>query len=257
MRAAIAESLDFIGTLPAGAPLPAEVTTGEASWTADPVHLLRAATRLRLRLVAWHHHGQLEPGPRMEALLNRLANDPQLPHLVTAALRRTQLELRMPTPEALVSLVDTMAWELSFIEALRDRLLLRLQAIAGIIDAVTSGRRNDRHNADVRIQVRRLLNAAIAQVGQRFVQLDAQCADVIPMLHDAPSYRAIIRAERDWLYRTQRALEPMLNQWDNAPRAIDDRFWPRMATAYRTLAPRFMAIQEWPRGGQLTGPRRP
>lgn len=257
MLSAIAESLGYVSTLRAGDRLPAEVKTGEASWTADPVHLLRAASRLRLRLVAWHHHGSLEAGPRMEALLDRLANDPQLPHLVTAALRRIQVDLGMPTPEAFVARVDALAWELSFIEALRDRLLLRLQAIASTIEAATSGHRKDRQRGDMQVQVRRLLNTAIAESGQRFTGLDAQCADVIGLLRDAPAYRATIRAGRDGLYRTLRALEPMLDQWDNTPRGIDDGFWSRMATAYRTLAPRYMATQQWQRGSLGPGPRRP
>lgn len=243
----IAQALDFVSVLRAGDTLPAEVATGDASWSADPAHTLRASTRLRLRLVAWHRHGRVDTGPKGEAILDRLAQDPALAQLILAAIRRTQTVLGLTDGAEIVARLEALAWELSFIEALRDRLHDRLTAIAGIIDTATHGLRNDRQHGDTLIQVRRLLRAAIAQVALRLSQLDAQCADVFPMLKDPVSYRPSIRASRDWLYRTQRSLAPLLTAWEGAPSNLDDAFWPRMAIAYRTLAPPFMATQEWTR----------
>ncbi len=223
------------------------VKTGDASWSVDPAHTLRASTRLRLRLVAWHRDGRVDSGPKGEAILDRLAQDPDLPQLIVAAIRRTQGALGLADGTEVVARLEAMAWELSFIEALRDRLHGRLTTIASVIDTATHGLRNDRQHGDTLVQVRRLLRAAIAQVTLRLNQLDVRCADVFPMLRDPAPYRPIIRASRDWLYRTQRSLAPVLTAWDGASGSLDDAFWPRMATTYRTLAPLFMATQEWPR----------
>jgi len=249
----IAEALDFVSVLRAGDSLPAEVKTGDASWSAEPAHLRRASTRLRLRLVAWHRHGKVDPGPKGDAILDRLERDPDLPHLILAAIRRTQCEPGLPDGPEIVARLEAISWELSFIEALRERLHDRLAAIAGAIDTATHGLRNDRQHGDMRLQVRRLLRAAIAQVAQRLNQLDATCANVVAMVRDPASCRAIIRADRDWLYRTKRKLVPLFSAWEGAPDGMDDQFWPRMATTYRTLAPLFMATQEWRRGGMNRG----
>ena len=97
------------------------------------------------------------------------------------------------------------------------------------------------------------LATALAQIGERFTQVDNECARVVAMLREAPSYRSLIRSNRDFLYRNKRDLEPMMVQWDGAPALIDAGFWSRIAYCYRSLAPRYMATQTWPRGNRLQG----
>ena len=41
-------------------------------------------------------------------------------------------------------------------------------------------------------------------------------------LRNASSQRAFIRANRDWLYRSQRAWQPTLDEWDAAGAEYDD-----------------------------------
>ena len=69
-------------------------------------------------------------------------------------------------------------------------------------------------------QVRRLAPRRCADQ-PRFEELDAQTGEVMAALRNVDSQRAFIRSNRDWLYRSQRAWEPILGEWerqDECPR---------------------------------------
>jgi len=240
MLGLIAEALDYVVALRPGDTLPAEIRTGEASWEVEPAHLLRAITRLRLCLVAWLRGvpARLD-GPGV--------SDAEIDRQIHAASQRAARELGLPSGAAVADLIEAMARELAFIEALRERLHARLTAMSETMETATRGWRGDPYHIEMLVQVRRLLGTALARIGERFAQLDAQSAAIIPFLRGTQEQRSLIRFNRDWLYRSQRAFEPVLEEWDGAPAEIDPRFWRRVGAAYRFLSPRFMACREWPR----------
>ena len=153
--------------------------------------------------------------------------------------------LGLPDAASVIALLEELAHELAFIETLCERFLTPLEAMARTIDVASHGWRGDQYHQDMLIQARRLLAAALAGITERFAQIAAQCASVIAMLRGVAAHRGLIRANRDWLYRSQRAFAPILAQWDTAPPSIDAQFWPRIVSTTRFLAPRFMACQEW------------
>jgi hypothetical protein len=54
----------------------------------------------------------------------------------------------------------------------------------------------------------------LREIRRRFEDLDAQTGEVMSVLRHADSQRAFIRSNRDWLYRSLRAWEPILREWD-------------------------------------------
>jgi hypothetical protein len=94
-------------------------------------------------------------------------------------------------------------------------------------------------------QVRRLTLVALRQIGGRFEELYAQTGEVLATLRNMESQRAFIRANRDWLYRTLRAWQPMLLDWDNVGFTYDEHVRGALERAYRFLAPRFMPVTDW------------
>ena len=145
----------------------------------------------------------------------------------------------------MLGLLESIARELAYIEALRERLLHPLRNMARRFDAVGSGWRGDSTHMEMLILVRRLTSTALSQVNGCFVAVDAQSADVLTALGNVAATRAVIRANRDWLYRSQRAFAPILTEWQAAPRQLDDQFWSLLGRSYRFLAPRFMGFKEW------------
>ena len=150
-------------------------------------------------------------------------------------------------PDALhaISALETLITDLAFIEALRERLLVKLRQTARKLDAVGQERRGSGANSDMLAMVRGLCRTALERIGAKLSAVDAISEDIITALGGGMGQKTLIRDCRDWLYRTQRVFAPILAEWDGAPAGIDEQFWGRLARTHRLLAPRFMALQEW------------
>jgi hypothetical protein len=246
MLGMIAEALEFVSILRIGDPLPREICTGEASWEPDATHLALASMRLRMQLVAWLNAGAAVDAPEMndDALL-RLADDPAMRHQVQDALAHAATALGLANPEAVVELLEDLAHELAFIEALRDRLLHRVLAMVQKIAHMVQSLRADAPQMDTLTQVRRLSLLAVKQFTRRFEELDANTGEVMAALRNADSQRTFIRANRDWLYRTLRAWQPIIDQWNAAGTDLDDGARELLGRTYQFLAPRYMPVTEW------------
>jgi hypothetical protein len=246
MLGLIAQSLDFVAGLHLGDALPAEVLSGQASWQPDALHLRIANARLQWQLVAWLNTGGDADAPQLDAdALLQAADDPARRQLVQQAFAKAADTLELPSPEAVVALVEELAQELAFIEALRDRLLHRVRAMADKLNRLAQGFRGDGSHLETLTQVRRLTGAALQQIAHRFEELDGQTGEVMAALRNADSQRTFIRSNRDWLYRSQRAWQALLAEWDAAGTGFDEGIMLLLNRSYQFLAPRFMPVTEW------------
>jgi hypothetical protein len=246
MLALIAESLEFVSALRFGDPLPLEVCTGEASWEPDATHLALAATRLRVQLVAWLKVEAAAGQPEMNAeTLLRLADDPAMRRQAQEAIDHAVQALGLENPEAVVQLLEELAHELAFIEALRERFLHRVQSVAQKVERMMQASRGEAIHMETVTQVRRLIVIALKEMARRFGELDAQTGQVMAALRNSDGQRTFIREKRDWLYRSQRAWQPILDEWDVVETVFDEGARPLLARTYRFLAPRYMPMKEW------------
>jgi hypothetical protein len=246
MLALIVEALEFVSALRIGDPLPREVCTGEASWEPDAMHLALASMRLRMQLVAWVNAGVAVDAPQMtdDALL-RLGDDPVVRRQVQEALDHAAAALGLPNREAVIELLEDLAHELAFIEALRDRLLHRVQAMVQKVAHMAQSLRGDAPQMDTLTQVRRLSLLALKQFARKFDELDANTGEVMAALRNANSQRTFIRSSRDFLYRSLRAWQPILDEWGAAGSDLDDGARELLGRTYQFLAPRYMPVTEW------------
>ncbi len=246
MLVLIAAALEFVCALRIGDPLPLEVCTGEASWEPSPSHLALAAMRLQVKLVAWLKVGAAADPSAMgtEAML-RMGDDPVMRRQVQQAMERAAQDLGLENQEAVVRLLEDLAHELAFVEALRERFLNRVQSMAQKVDRMMQATRGEATHMETVTQVRRLLTIALKELLRRFEELDAQTGEVMAALRNTSSQRAFIRDKRDWLYRSLRAWKPTLDEWDLAQTVFDESVRALLARTYRFLAPRYMPSTEW------------
>jgi hypothetical protein len=246
MLALIAASLDFVTSLRLGDPLPAEVLSGEASWDPSPQHLRVATARLRLQLAAWMRTGTAEDLSALtpQALL-AAADDPAIHQKVQQASRSAAEQLNLAGPEVVPPMLEAMAQELAYVEALRERLLQPVHGVSRKLAHLARGWRGDSTQLEKLTQVRRLGAVALKRIGGRFEELDAQTGEVLAALRNPEGQRTFIRSNRDWLYRTLRAWQPLLLEWDSLGFTYDEHTRAAIENAYRFLAPRFMPVTEW------------
>jgi hypothetical protein len=246
MLGLIARAMDFVAGLHIGDPLPAEVLNGQASWEPDELHLQIANARLQWQLVAWLNSGTGTDTELFDAdSLLQVADDPSRRQQVQLAFTKAAEALGLPDREAVVHQVEELAQELAYIEALRDRLLRRVKVMAEKLNRMALAYRGDGSHLETLTQVRRLSALALKQIGHRFEELDAQTGEVMSALRNADSQRAFIRDNRDWLYRTQRAWQALLVEWDAAGISFDEGVLALLNRTYQFLAPRFMRVTEW------------
>jgi hypothetical protein len=241
MLGLVAESLDYVNHLAPGDRLPSEVLTGEASWEPAPEHRKLAFDLVRLRLLAW-----LDPeaaDPAKGDPLVRLENEPALRQRVQVAFERAAQELGLPGSEAVLGLVEELAGELAYIEALRERLLRPVQAMVARLDQLSLGYRGDHQRQESANRVHRLAHTACARFQERFDEVAAQTGEVMSALRNMESQQAFIRSNRDQLYRALRAWRPVLAGWTAEPEGPPG--WELVARTYQFLAPRYMPATEW------------
>jgi hypothetical protein len=80
---------------------------------------------------------------------------------------------------------------------------------------------------------------------KRFEAADARLEDVLMMLQDMATVVAWFHRQRDWLFRTNHAWEPVFKDWAGAPKHFDEFFLKVVERTYVFLAPRFMSFQDW------------
>jgi hypothetical protein len=245
MLGLIAQSLDFVNGVQIGDPLPTEVLNGRASWSPGAQHRAVAAARLRLWLAAWLRP-EAAGGPVSDAdTVRRLDEDPAMRQHVNAAMEQVARELGLADRSEVLGLLETLAEELSYIEALREGLLNRVRALLNEVERISRAGRIDHKRLEMITQVRRLTTTAVKQISKRFEELDAQSQEVLTALRNIDSQRNLIRSSRDALYRQSRAWEPILQGWEGSGAMPWSALWQLVDRTYRFLAPRYMAVQEW------------
>jgi hypothetical protein len=249
MLGLIAEALDYVPQLALGDALPGEVLDGSASWKPDPKHLQIAAARLRAQLVAWlqpGHQLRHDGAPPCGELWLRLDTDPKSRVLVQKAFVRAAAELGLAGPEQVVTRLEGLAEELSYIEALRDRYGDRVQALVRRVGGLAQNRSADAARQETITQVERMAAIGLRGIVERLEEVDAQTEEVLSALRNADSQRSFIRSNRDFLYRGLRAWEPILAEWDQAGSMSDESLWQLVGRTYHFLAQRHMPSTEWP-----------
>ncbi len=249
MLALIDAALDHVPGIALGDTLPTEVVNGEASWKVEPHHLWLSAARLRSGLLSWLRPGAnpgLEPANAMEALMA----DPNLRAQVQSAFEQAAYVLGLPDAAAAVAEVDRFAQELSHIEALREWLLGRVQALVRRLASLPPQRGVDRARAEMLQRVGQLSSTALRSLRDRFDIIDAQTGELMAVLRNPEQQIVFIHQHRDQLHAEWLEWEPVLKQWDGLPIGASEAFWTALAATYHLLARRHLPQSAWHRAGQ-------
>jgi hypothetical protein len=246
MLALISESLEYVSALRIGDKLPAEVLTGAASWEPSPHDVRLANARLQVELLDWlcHEGGgdpvQVTPENLAAGEVASATRD-----AVQTALNRAAEALGLASPEEVLGRIEELGEELAYIEALRNGLLRHIVALGVKLETLAQRQQASGTRSDTLARVRQLASVATRQIRQRFEEQDAHVGEVMSALRHVESHRAFIRANRDWLYRSQRGWDPILAEWDVIDLASDGPLRLLLDRTYHFLAPRFMPVTEW------------
>jgi hypothetical protein len=238
----IEQALDFVVAIRFGDKLPSELSGGEASWQPNAQDRRVAASRVRHKLVrcVCRRLGKRDTSSHADTpgWEDAPANHALLHQAIAAAAAAAHLE-----GAEITTRLTTLCEEAAYIEAMHRALLRGLSVMNEKLmrnqDTVPAT-----HQETMK-QVQALAGLGMTEIMKRFKQVDARTADVELVLQDLPAVIAWLHRQRDWLFRTNHAWQPVFADWVRAPSRFDDFFLTVLQRTYGFLAPRFMSFQDW------------
>lgn len=149
------------------------------------------------------------------------------------------------TSDDVLERLRTIAEELAYIDALRDRLLRGAQRLCAAVERLARGFRGDKTHKDLLMQVRRLAEIGVTDLQARFDEVDLLASGVEEMVLRRDQTVALLRTHRDRLYVRCRAWEPFNMEWATIDAGQNSRTRHLANETYRFLAPRYMTVMEW------------
>lgn len=248
----VGNGLFYVRILRPGDKIPKELLTGEASWEVTTEHRKVAYQRLTLQMVTWLSGDEIAITNPAE--LAQVADDPKTKEKVKAAFGEAAEQLGFGTGEGavdqVIELLEKLAEEFAYIEALRDRhqnVLMMNEKIQGLRKLYAQ----EKTIFEIVEPVARLMLVAVKDYQNLFDQVDAQTGEIMAVLKNIDAQTKFVQKLRDDLYRRLVSWDEMFTIWKPAAIIKSETSESALRRAYRFLAPRFMQADDWVLMNQL------
>lgn len=240
----VAKGLKYVREIRPGDTIPNELIDGTASWRVDDRHFLIAKGRLTVQMVTWLTGGETVVSSPEQ--LEQVVEDPNTKVRVREAFQMiaNKLSLSGNAEEQVETRIDTLAKELSYIEALRER--------AGKLNKVRNGLedahriyKNERNLKEEIVRMQTLSLPPITDLEQRFAQIDAQTGEILSMLAKFDKNITYIREMRDDLHQTMLPWDEVLEDWEGVPAEKSQAFEAVLKKTYQFLARNYSQAKHW------------
>ncbi len=232
------QGLRFVPDIKPDDAIPSELLTGQASWTISDKHKVIAQQRLQIQLLSWVSGKEvlLTDITAIATFLEQLENREKL----RSAFRNAAVALGFApdNSDAVVTQLELLARELSYIEALRDRYSM-IGKIAKALTVLGKSYGSDRSAKTEHNRVEQLLQLGIDEFTGIFAAADAQTGEIIAALKTIDRQITYIRGVRDDLRSILMQWEPHirnLSKWHTRRTPDTDNAFSEL---YRFLAPRY------------------
>lgn len=238
------QALQYIKQLFPGDSVPVEVLDGSAFWMVEEQYLALAKARISMQLIAWHtgeDTGEIDVKQIVE-----LSEDPENVKLVEQAYVAMAEKLDYPPGkhQDVIDLVGKLAQELSYVEALRDKLA-KTRQFQEKLGKLFSASEDDKPLRESITRCNTLLNNPIKQIFGMFEALDANTGEILQTLRGYDAQIKHIREVRDKFREIYLLWEEILDQWmafdSTDPQKIDNM----IRTTYRFAASNFAQKDDW------------
>jgi hypothetical protein len=246
----VEKALRFVKEIRPNDSIPHELLDGSASWTVEEKHRTIARNRLTVQLVSWLTGGDTVMVDLTQ--LEQISDDPKTKARVQEAFTKAaeKLGIGAERKQEVVDMIEKLARELSYIEALRDRYC-RVQYINAQLLLLSKiyNREPGIRNEIFRMQV--LIRAPVADFDSMFTQADAQTGEILAVLRNIGPQTKFIREMRDELHNRLMLWDEMINPWTAITVEQSGEMESLLKDTYRFLARNFAVSNDWP----LTGRR--
>ncbi|WP_114393399.1 hypothetical protein [Oleisolibacter albus] len=244
----VEKGLKFVKEIRPGDSIPRELLDGSASWRVDEQHLLIARGRLTLQLVSWISGKDEIITDRFKLL--QMVEDPQTKAKTQEAFARLARQFGLPEErkQEMIDKVESLARELSYIEALRDRYGLVQKIMSSLGQARRVFKGDNTIQSDI-ARMQALAKVPIANFDDAFNQIDGQCAEVMAMLRSFDAQVAFIRRMRDELHTNLMIWDELIEDWNGHEVDKGPETEGLLKRTYQFLAQHFLISKVWSRNG--------
>lgn len=242
----VAKGLKFVKIIMPGEQIPGELLDGRASWAVEDRHRLIARGRITVQLVSWVTGHEMIVVEASE--LEQIVEDPGTKERLKTAFQEIAKKLGVTenAEDTITNMVGSLAQELSYIEALRDRFL-HIRALSGNLAKAAQIYRTDRALVSEISRMQGLLKKPLTGYDSIFEQADAQTGEIVGALKSFDTTVHFIRKIRDDLRARLLDWEDLLRAWEETPVEKSQKLEQMLKQTYRFLATNFIETKVWER----------
>lgn len=242
----VAKGLRFVKVIMPGEQIPGELLDGRASWAVEDRHRLVARGRITVQLVSWVTGNEMIVVEASE--LEQIVEDPGTKERLKTAFQEIAKKLGITenAEDAVTNMVGSLAQELSYIEALRDRFM-HIRALSGNLAKAAQIYRTDRALVAEISRMHGLMKKPMASYDSIFEQADAQTGEIVGALKSFDTTVHFVRKIRDDLRARLLDWEEILRAWDETPVEKSQKLEQMLKQTYRFLATNFIETKVWER----------
>ncbi len=232
-----AAGLRHVPDIRPGDEIPNEILNGTASWTVARKHKQIARDRIQVQLLSWMGGKPITYTNQDE--LKKIVAQEESKKALKDAFGRAAVALGFEASQAekVVDLIETLAREICYVEALRERTQ-ELKKIQGNVEALIKVYTDIRGSAEVG-RVKLLMVRGIAETDNILNNVDAETADVMSALMSLDDVVRAVRRARDELHFVLMEWDPIIAKWENLVMARSQDVDRALMATYKFLASRF------------------
>lgn len=240
----VERSLRYVKEIRPGDSIPNEILDGSCSWTIDDRHRRIARQRLTLRLASWMTGGEITATD--PSALEQIAEDPGMKKRIhDGAVEAAQrLGLGRDRRLEILNRIETVARELAYIEAQRERLG-DIRAAVDKIGSAAQIYRRDRSVLEEITRVQMLLRRPLADFDADFELVDAQTGEILALLRNVDAQILFIRELRDMIHFKLMAWDEILALWKSLKVERSDAVERAIRQFYQFAARNFPLESRW------------
>lgn len=240
----VKRSLKFAKEIRPNDSIPTEILDGTASWKVEPHHREIARARVTVQLVSWMSGKPMEGIDAAE--LETIAAMPETKKKVQEAFEvmAEKLGLGRANKQEVVSKIDDLARELSYIEALRERYG-KIQKLYAGFNTLHGMYKRERGVQEEVNRVRILMKKPVEDIGQVFETLDANTGEILVTMKKFAAQIRHIREVRDDLHQRFMRWDGLIDEWSGVVLECGSRVERLIRMTYQFAARHFPLNNDW------------
>jgi hypothetical protein len=247
----IEKALRFVKEIHPGDSIPKEILDGTCSWSVEDRHRKLAHNRMTVQLANWLSGGQSDIPDAGQ--LEKIASDPETKQRVQKAFAEAAEKIGLGRDRAseVIDRFETLARELAYIEALRERfqhvrlIMVKLAEMGQIY-------KQERAIMEELVRVQMLMRNPDGEFQNDFGLVDAHTSEILTMLKKIDMQIAFIRSNRDDLHYKLMKWDDLISKWEQAKIERSEALENLMRATYRFVAQHYPVRSNW----QLQNKRR-